>query len=181
MTSSRVHSDVLSNEGGVDLKASDTDLTVDNSASKVTWIDCNDLNDHGRMEIYHIFATGAMVGRTIMHSWGHTAPLRTQTDGGPHHCMLAHPTLVPSATNMVNFYNIRQTKSQDLNVSRLILQRSLPNPLKPSREWRCSWSSTDRLCSNYIWVINNFIAYYGATYISGFMIHQKPNKIYRYV
>ena len=27
-----------------------------------------------------------------------------------------------------------------------------------SREWRCSWSSADRPCSNYIWVINNFIA-----------------------
>ena len=26
-----------------------------------------------------------------------------------------------------------------------------------SREWRCSWSSVDRRCSNYIWVINNFI------------------------
>ena len=29
-----------------------------------------------------------------------------------------------------------------------------------SGEWRCSWSSADRRCSNYIWVINNFIAYY---------------------
>ena len=28
-----------------------------------------------------------------------------------------------------------------------------------SREWRCSWSSDDRRCSNYIWVINNFIAH----------------------
>ena len=27
-----------------------------------------------------------------------------------------------------------------------------------SREWRCSWSSTDRRCSNYIWVIDNLIA-----------------------
>ena len=27
-----------------------------------------------------------------------------------------------------------------------------------SREWRCSWSSADRRCSNYIWVINNLIA-----------------------
>ena len=34
-----------------------------------------------------------------------------------------------------------------------------------SREWRCSWSSADRRCSNYIWVIDNFIAYYGTTYI----------------
>ena len=28
-----------------------------------------------------------------------------------------------------------------------------------SREWRCSWSSADRRCFNYIWVINNFNAY----------------------
>ena len=28
-----------------------------------------------------------------------------------------------------------------------------------SREWRCSWSSAGRRCSNYIWVIGNFIAY----------------------
>ena len=42
------------------------------------------------------------------------------------------------------------------------LPLSLSNPLKPvlSWEWRCSWSSADRRCSNYIWVINNFIAYW---------------------
>ena len=28
-----------------------------------------------------------------------------------------------------------------------------------SWEWRCSWSSADRRCSNYIWVINKLIAY----------------------
>ena len=28
-----------------------------------------------------------------------------------------------------------------------------------SWEWRCTWSSTDRRCSNYISAINNFIAY----------------------
>ena len=26
-----------------------------------------------------------------------------------------------------------------------------------SREWRCSWSSADRRCSNYIWLINKYI------------------------
>ena len=31
-----------------------------------------------------------------------------------------------------------------------------------SREWRCSCSNADRQCSNYIWVINNSIAYYDA-------------------
>ena len=39
-----------------------------------------------------------------------------------------------------------------------------------SWEGRCSWSSADRRCSNYIWVINNFIAYKGATYIRGFTV-----------
>ena len=34
-----------------------------------------------------------------------------------------------------------------------------------SREWRCSWSSADRRCSNCIWVIDNFIVYKGAIYI----------------
>ena len=32
-------------------------------------------------------------------------------------------------------------------------------------EWRCSWSSADRRCSNYIWAINNLIAYWSAAYI----------------
>ena len=39
-----------------------------------------------------------------------------------------------------------------------------------SQEWRCSGSSTDRRCSNYIWVTNNFIAYWGAAYIRGFAV-----------
>ena len=39
-----------------------------------------------------------------------------------------------------------------------------------SWEWRCSWSSADRRCSNYIWVINNFIAYQGASYIRDFTV-----------
>ena len=33
------------------------------------------------------------------------------------------------------------------------------------REWRCSWNSAHRGCANYIWVIDNFIAYLGAAYI----------------
>ena len=63
--------------------------------------------------------------------------------------------------------DISRTKYQNLNDSRLVLHLPLPNLLKPcfSREWRCSWSSADRRCSNYIWVINNFIAYKGASYI----------------
>ena len=62
--------------------------------------------------------------------------------------------------------NKRRTKSQNLNVSHLVLQLSLPNLLKPCIwEWKCSWSSADRRCSNYIWVINNLIAHKGAVYI----------------
>ena len=34
-----------------------------------------------------------------------------------------------------------------------------------SREWRCSWSSPNRRCSNYIWVIKNLIAYLSASYV----------------
>ena len=41
-----------------------------------------------------------------------------------------------------------------------------------SREWRCSWSSIDRWCSNCIWVINNFIAYWGEAYIGGLMVYK---------
>ena len=63
--------------------------------------------------------------------------------------------------------SIKRIRSPNSNVSHPILQLSLPNPLKPglSREWRFGWSSADRRCSNCIWVINNFIAYKGASYI----------------
>ena len=43
-----------------------------------------------------------------------------------------------------------------------------------SGEWRCSWSSTDRRCSNYIWVINNSIAYYSASYIRDLTVSDFP-------
>ena len=42
-----------------------------------------------------------------------------------------------------------------------------------SWEWRCSWSSADRRCSNYIWVTNNFIAYKGVSYIRDFTVFIK--------
>ena len=41
-----------------------------------------------------------------------------------------------------------------------------------SREWRCSWSSADRRCSNYIWVINNFIACYDVSHFRALMVLQ---------
>ena len=39
-----------------------------------------------------------------------------------------------------------------------------------SQEWRCSWSSADRWCSNYIWVIDNFVAYQDVSYIRDFTV-----------
>ena len=39
-----------------------------------------------------------------------------------------------------------------------------------SWEWRWGLSSADRWCSNYIWVINNFIAYQSVSYIRGLMV-----------
>ena len=39
-----------------------------------------------------------------------------------------------------------------------------------SGESRCSWSSANRRCTNYIRVINNFIAYKGVTYIKYLMV-----------
>ena len=38
------------------------------------------------------------------------------------------------------------------------------------REWRCSWSNTDRRCSIYIWMIDKFVAYGGANYIRGLTV-----------
>ena len=38
--------------------------------------------------------------------------------------------------------------------------------------WRCSWSSADRQCSNYIWVIKNYMAHYGAPYIRGLTVYE---------
>ena len=43
-----------------------------------------------------------------------------------------------------------------------------------SRERRCGWSSADRRCSNYIWVINNLIAYKGVSYIRGLTVVGTP-------
>ena len=56
------------------------------------------------------------------------------------------------AINYRQTYDISRTKSQNLNVSRPVLQVL-------SRELRCRWSSADSRCFNYIWLINNFIAY----------------------
>ena len=64
--------------------------------------------------------------------------------------------------------NTRHTRTQNF------LSCSCPCPIHwsqvLSREWRCSWSSADRGCSNYIWVINSAIAYQGMTHINGLTV-----------
>ena len=40
------------------------------------------------------------------------------------------------------------------------------------REWRCSWSSTDRRCSNYMWVINTCISNWCAIYTRGLKVRR---------
>ena len=53
--------------------------------------------------------------------------------------------------------------AKNLNVSRLVLELSLPNPLNPGVKSRMKMQLDQRRqnkrCSNYIRVINNFIAY----------------------
>ena len=62
---------------------------------------------------------------------------------------------------------LRCTQSQNLNVSRSACSCfcALYWSQVSSREWRCSWSSADRRCSNYTSVNNNIIAYKGSAYI----------------
>ena len=57
--------------------------------------------------------------------------------------------------------NISRTKSQSVNVFRLVLQLSLPNPLKPCVKSRMEVPLEQRrqAMPKYIWMINIFIAY----------------------
>ena len=68
--------------------------------------------------------------------------------------------------------NISCTQSQNLNVSHLVFQLFLPQPLKPGvkSSMEIKLEQCDKHCSNYIWVINNFIAYQAASYIRGLRI-----------
>ena len=53
----------------------------------------------------------------------------------------------PAKCDCRETFNINRTKSQNLEVSRLVCSSLFPIHLSHvlSREWRCSWSSTDRL------------------------------------
>ena len=44
-----------------------------NFVKQITRFDCYNLNDRGRMEIDHVFASGAVVGRATTHEWGRSS------------------------------------------------------------------------------------------------------------
>ena len=81
--------------------------------------------------------------------------------------VLKHQTINIHRTDYRQISNISHTKLQ--NIMFLVSPCSCLFTIYCSQvlswEWRCSWSSADRRCSNYIWVINNLIAYEGAAYI----------------
>ena len=82
--------------------------------------------------------------------------------------------VIPLVLKMIyrKISNIRHTNFPNLNFSRLGLYLSLPVYWSQvlNGKWRCSWSSANRWCSNYIWVINNLIAYYSASSIRHFTV-----------
>ena len=80
--SSRVHSDVLSEEGAVELKLV-IPIRLRIFFLKTPWFDCHDLNDRGRMEIDQLFASGAVVERATTHIWGRPAACCARSDGDP--------------------------------------------------------------------------------------------------
>ena len=88
---------------------------------------------------------------------------------GPIEHSIAYITTITQFKTYSQTFDISGTKHQNY---RLILQLSLPNPLKPGVK---RWSSANRQCSNYIWVINNSIAYQGAAYIKGLTVGQHLN------
>ena len=86
-------------------------------------------------------------------------------------CVVPHPWCLSSKKVMIylrkhnktRISNTRGNKLQNLKFWMFLVSScSCLWPIRwnqvLSREWRCSWSSAGRRCSNYIWVINNFIA-----------------------
>ena len=67
--------------------------------------------------------------------------------------------------------NISSIKSQNLNISRLVLQLSFPNALKPSVKWRMKMLSGPTADAYYICMI-----YKGATHIKGLTIYIIPTQ-----
>ena len=98
-------------------------------------------------------------------------PLSAWGNNSGEFCLTVHDTTSAICTYRQTF-NIRRTRSQHLNVSRLVLQ-FFPIHWRQAlcREWRCRCCSADRRCSNNTWLINDFIAYEGATYLSVLTVH----------
>ena len=84
-------------------------------------------------------------------------------------CSIVHPTCkLHMPSNLSNkAHQITKLRSFLSRLAVFFAQLKLGDI---SRGWRCSWSSADRQCSNYIWVINNYIAYLCTTYIGGLML-----------
>ena len=85
-------------------------------------------------------------------------------------------TMEVSGLNYLNIYQTSNTR-RNQNLKRICFSFRVASCLCPiqwsqvlSRESWCSWRSVDRRCSNFIWVINKFIAYLGATYIRGLRV-----------
>ena len=86
--------------------------------------------------------------------------------------LLLENSQIPWISKYCQTSNIRCTKSQNLNVPHLILQCLGPVHWCQvlSQEWSYSWSSVDRQCSNYIWVVNNSITYWSVANIRGLTV-----------
>ena len=108
-----------------------------------------------RIPILKIRCSDDCLGKTIfILKWGQrpsmeSLNIQTSFSSGTHYPPLQLPPNL-----------IRRTKSQNLNVSHLVLHSYWPIHWSQmlNREWRCFWSSADRRCSNYVLVINNIIA-----------------------
>ena len=74
---------------------------------------------------------------------------------------------------MLSDHNEKYSDRMERSYKAFAVTFELRFPFPLSREWRCSWSSADRRCSNYIWVIDNFIAHWGASYIRDLTVHWK--------
>ena len=112
---------------------------------------------HGQVILFHSFGLWLFIQSLI---WTATVKIKTPLKLNIWWVITSH-----HLCDTISYYrqvsNIRRTKSQHLKIlvpSCGCLCR-IPWSQMLSREWRCSWSSADRRCSNYIWVIDNFIAY----------------------
>ena len=81
-------------------------------------------------------------------------------------CLITHPQ-ENTQQNIDRVYTVKspiQDASKPPNLMFVVSSCSCRCPIQVlRREWRYSCSSADRRCSNFIWMINNFIAYQGAT------------------